>query len=144
MTEELKELLQQYGVLAVSLSQLSSERPGSQYESLDEYYKSLGGPLPDEPTLVVRISKDREIRFLKEGEHDVAFEDEEGNKPGIVTVWELPEDEFWFFRAFRPALFGLEKTLPGFVFEMGVTHAYAMFEGYLSDILRSRLRHILD
>jgi hypothetical protein len=57
-----------------------------------------------------------------------------------VTVWELPEDEFWYFRAFRPALFGLEKSLPAFLFEMGITHAYAMFEGYLAEILRARLR----
>ena len=53
---------------------------------------------------------------------------------------ELPEDEFWFFRAFRPALFELEKSLPAFLFEMGITHAYAMFEGYLAEILRARLR----
>jgi hypothetical protein len=96
--------------------------------------------LPDEHALVVRISKDGEMRFLDEGQHDVIFADERGKKSGIVTVWELPEDEFWFFRAFRPALFGLEKALPGFLFEMGITHAYAMFEGYLSAIIRSRLR----
>ncbi|MFZ0772683.1 MAG: hypothetical protein WCA49_13840 [Candidatus Sulfotelmatobacter sp.] len=149
MTDDLKELLQQYGVLTVSLSQLARERPGSQYESLEEHYKSLGGSYftlrqtrlpPDEHALVVRISKDGETRFLEEGQHDVTFADEEGKKMGVVTVWELPEDEFWFFRAFRPALFGLEKNLPAFLFEMGVTHAYAMFEGYLSEILRARLR----
>jgi hypothetical protein len=140
MTDDVKELLQQYGILVVSLSQLAKERPGSQYESLGEYYKSLGGLLPDEPALVVRISKDREIRFLHEGEHDVSIADSAGQKTGKITVWELPEDEYWFFRAFRPALFGLEKALPGFVFEMGITYAYALFEGYLSEILRRRMR----
>jgi hypothetical protein len=133
----------------VSLSQLARERKGSQHESLEDYYRSLGGSyfslhqtrlLPDEHALVVRISKDGETRFLKEGQHDVEFTDEEGKKTGVVTVWELPEDEFWFFRAFRPALFGLEKKLPEFVWEMGLTHAYAMFEGYLTEILRARLR----
>jgi hypothetical protein len=149
MTDDLTELLQQYGVLTVSLSQLARERPGSQYDSLEEYYKSLGASyvslcetrlLPGEAALVVRISKDGEMRFLEVGQHDVMFADEEGKKTGVVTVWELPEDEFWFFRAFRPALFGLEKNLPAFLFEMGVTQAYAMFEGYLTGILRARLR----
>jgi hypothetical protein len=56
-----------------------------------------------------------------------------------LPVWELPEDEYWFFQAFRPALFGLEKALPTFLFEIGITHAYALFEGYLSEILRNRL-----
>jgi hypothetical protein len=140
MTDDLTELLQQYGILVVSLSQMARERPGSQCESLDEYYKSLGGLLPDEPALVMRISKDREVRFLREGEHDVTIADSEGQKTGKITVWELPEDEYWFFRAFRPALFGLEKALPGFLFEMGITYAYALFEGYLSEILRRRMR----
>jgi len=149
MTDDLRDLLQQYGVLTVSLSQLARERPGSQYESLEEYYKSLGGSYvslcetrlsPDEHALVVRISKDGEMRFLDEAQHNVMFSDQQGKKTGIVTVWELPEDEFWFFRAFRPALFGLEKALPGFLFEMGITHSYAMFEGYLSAIIRARLR----
>jgi hypothetical protein len=149
MTQELTELLQQYGILTVSLSQLARERPGSPHESLEEYYKSLGASyvslcetrlLPDEHALVVRISKDGEMRFLDEGQNEVMFADQHGKKTGIVTVWELPEDEFWFFRAFRPALFGLEKALPGFLFEMGITHAYAMFEGYLSAIIRVRLR----
>lgn len=140
MTEGLKELLQHYGALSVTLSHLLSERPGTKYKNLDEYYKALGGILPNEPVLVVKISKDGETRFLEDGEHDVAFEDETGSKAGIVTVWELPEDEFWFFRAFRPGLFDLDKDLPPFVYEMGVVHAYAMFEGYLSDLLRARLR----
>ena len=149
MTDDCRSLLQQYGILTVSLSQLARERPGSQYESLEDYYKSLGASyaslyetrlLPDEHALVVRISKDGEMRFLDEGQHDVIFADEQGKKSGIITVWELPEDEFWFFRAFRPALFGLEKALPGFLFEMGITAAYAMFEGYLSAIIRARLR----
>ena len=76
---------------------------------------------------------------MHEGEHDVTIADSTGQKTGKITVWELPEDEYWFFRAFRPALFGLEKALPGFVFEMGITYAYALFEAYLSEILRRRM-----
>jgi hypothetical protein len=140
MTKELKEVLQKYGVLSVALAHLRSERPGNKYQSLEEYYRSLGGPLPDELALVVRISKDGQMRFLREGEHDVVFKDEEGNKTGVITVWELPEDEFWYFRAFRPALFDLEIDLPPFIYEIGITYAYAVFEGYLSDILRGRIR----
>lgn len=93
MTEGLKELLKQYGVLTVTLNQLLRERPGTKHVSLDEYYKELGVPLPDEPVLAVRISKDGEVRFLQEGEHDVQFTNGEGSKTAMVTVWELPEDE---------------------------------------------------
>ncbi len=50
MTDELQELLTQYGILSVSLSQLKSERPGSEHESSEAYYRSLGGILPDEPS----------------------------------------------------------------------------------------------
>jgi hypothetical protein len=140
MTTGLEDLLQQYGVLSVTLSTLGGERKGSEYSSLGGYYQSLGCPLPDEHVLHVRVSKDNEIHFLKEGEHDVVIEDKDGKKTGIVTVWELPEDEFWFFRAFRPAMFDLENRLPSFLYEMGIVHAYAMFEAYLADILRQRFR----
>jgi hypothetical protein len=140
MTEEIIDLLQQYGTLVMSLSQLANERPGSSHESLEEYYKSLGAPLPNEHALVVKISADNEIHFLHEGEHDESIRNEQGEKTGIVTVWELPEDEFWLFKAFRPALFDLDKRLPGFMFEMAVTYAYALFESYLSEILRKRLK----
>jgi hypothetical protein len=140
MTEEIIDLLQQYGKLVASMSQLAEERPGSSHESLETYYKSLGAPLTDEPTLVVKISADNEIHFLHEGEHDVSIWNEQGEKTGVVTVWELPEDEFWFFKAFRPALFDLDKQLPGFMFEMAITCAYALFESYLTEILHRRLK----
>jgi hypothetical protein len=140
MTEGLRELLTRYGSLTVTLSQLLRERPGTKYVSLQQYYKELGVPLPDEPVLVVRISKDGETRFLEEGEHEIQFEDGEGKKTGIVTVWELPEDEYWFFQAFRPGLFDLDRDLPSFVYEMAIVHLYAVFEAYLSDLLRARFR----
>jgi hypothetical protein len=140
MTEEIIDLLQQYGVLVASMSQLNDGRPGSSHESLEEYYRSLGAPLTDEPTLVVKISADNELHFWDEGEHDVSIRNEQGEKTGIVTVWELPEDEFWFFKAFRPAVFDLDKRLPGFMFEMAIIYAYALFESYLTDVLRNRLK----
>lgn len=101
---------------------------------------SLGGILPDEPCIVCRISKDGETRFLNGNEHDVMFQDTEGKKVGQVTVWELPEDEFWFFRAFRPGLFDITKDLPGYLYEIGIVHAYSLFEGYVSEIIRFLLR----
>ena len=142
MTNDLQELLKHYGLLTVTLKELVRERPGTRHESLDKYYEELGAPLPDEPILVVRISKDGELHFLREGEHNVCLSQEEGGKSGAVTVWELPEDEYWFFQAFRPGLFDLDGDLPRFVYEMAIIHAYAMFEAYLSSLLRMRLcRH---
>ena len=140
ITEGLKALLQHYGTLAVTLHHLMSERPATHYESLDAYYESLGNPLPDEPVLMVRISKDGETRFLKKGEHDVMFEDDSGQETGNVTVWELPENEFWFYRAFRPGIFDLNRDLPNFLYAMGIVDAFGIFEGYLSDLLKERLR----
>lgn len=139
MTDGLKELLKYYGVLTVTLNQLLRERPGSRHESLEEYYKELGVILPDEPVLVVRISKDGESHLLEEGEQNIVLNNEEGEKAGVVTVLELPEDEYWFFQAFRPGLFDLDRDLPSFVYEMAIVHSYAMFETYLSDLLRARL-----
>ena len=103
---------------------LVAERPGTEYASLDEYYRSLGKPLPDEPVLVVRISKDGETRFLEKEEHDVQFNDDSGQKAGVVTVCELPEDEFWFFQAFRPGLFDLESDLPQFMYDICIVNAF--------------------
>jgi hypothetical protein len=53
---------------------------------------------------------------------------------------ELPEDEFYFFRAWRQGLFDLDKGIPPFIFEMSLVYAYALFETYVSDIVRLRLK----
>lgn len=140
MTEGLKALLEHFGTLSVTLMHLLSERPGTAYNSLDEYYKTLGAPSPDEPVVVVRISKDGGSRILKEGQHCIEIRDDAGTKTGIVNIMELPEDEFWYFRAFRPALFDLDNDIPRFVYEMAIVDLYAVFEGYLSSLIRARLR----
>lgn len=140
MTKALKALLQHYGALVVTISRLSSERPGNDYESLDSYYAALGSPLPDEPVLAVRISKDEKTRFLDDLDHELAFEAKTGQRAGKVSVLELPEDEYWFFHAFRPGMFDLEKELPPFIYSMGLVDAFAMFEGYLTDVLRACFR----
>jgi hypothetical protein len=140
MTNNLKELLKYYGTLTMTLDQLLRERPGTQFGSLEEYYKELGVPRPDEPVLVVRISKNGEARFLKEGEHCLQLKNENGGKVGVITVCEMPEDEYWFFQAFRQSLFDLQRNLPSFIYEMAIVHSYAMFEAYLSDLLRARFQ----
>lgn len=140
MTEGLRVLLQHFGMLCISVKHLLDERPGSSYKSLEDYYKHLGPPLPDEPVLLVRISKDGETRFLEESEHNSSLVDESGSKTGIITIWELPEDEFWFFQPFRSAISDLQKDLPPFIYEMSIVNAYAVFEDYLSGLLRARFR----
>src|ERR1039458_3833163 len=80
MTKALQELLTQYGILSITISGLRRQRPGNEHESLEAYYKSFGCPLPDEPVLVVRVSKDDEIHFLDEGV-DTA--------PGVLAVVHL-------------------------------------------------------
>jgi hypothetical protein len=43
MTEVLKMLLHNYGLLHITVSQLERERPGNPHESLNAYYETLGG-----------------------------------------------------------------------------------------------------
>jgi hypothetical protein len=138
LTDSLKELLRQYGMLAVSLSQLERERPGNPHASLQAYYDSLGTSAPGEPVLVVRISADGETRFRcpSQSDPEAAKYFAAGAK---ATVWELPEDEFHFFKAFQPALFDLEKCLPPFLLRMALVYGYTLFEDYLTRIIRCRL-----
>jgi hypothetical protein len=146
MTYLLKTLLHEYGVLSVSLSKLEGERPGNPHESLNAYYESMGTPYegpaelmrekiaaldPDEPKLVVAISPDGSTKIR-------SFD--ESNPEGNLAVWELPEDEFYFFKAFRHGLFEWEKQVPTFLLQMAFVHAYTLFENYLRGILSLRLQ----
>jgi hypothetical protein len=133
LTDPLKELLRQYGMLAMSLAQLERERPGSPHASLQAYYDSLGTPATGEPVVVVRISADGATRFRPPAQHD-----REAAKYAAagaeVTVWEFPEEEYYFFEAFRPALFDLEKLVNRELYQL-------MHEpiGSIFDKLRSQL-----
>ena len=138
LTDPLKELLRQYGMLATSLAQLERERPGSPHASLQAYYETLGAPAAGEPVLVVRISADGETRFRPPGQRDLEAA-KYAAAGAEVTVWELPEDEFYFFEAFRPALFDLEKRLPTFLLRMALVYGYTLFENYLTHVIRRRL-----
>lgn len=146
MTYLLKTLLHEYGMLSVSLSKLEGERPGNPHESLNAYYESMGTPYegpaelmrekiaaldPDEPKLVVGISPDGSTKIR-------SFD--ESNPEGNLAVWELPEDEFYFFKAFRHGLFEWEKQVPTFLLQMAFVHAYILFENYLRGILSLRLQ----
>jgi hypothetical protein len=146
MTYLLKTLLHEYGMLSVSLSKLEGERPGNPHESLNAYYESMGTPYegpaelmrekiaaldPDEPKLVVGISPDGSTKIR-------SFD--ESNPEGNLAVWELPADEFYFFKAFRHGLFEWEKQVPTFLLQMAFVHAYTLFENYLRGILSLRLR----
>jgi hypothetical protein len=91
---------------------------------------SLG---PDERALVVGISPDGSTNIRSFDESDP-----EGT-PSRVAVWDLPEDEFYFFKAFRHGLFEWEKQVPAFL-QMAFVYAYTLFESYLRGILSLRLQ----
>lgn len=140
MTQELKELLKNLGTLTMAMTQLINERERQSHQTFEEYDESLGPIEADDPVLVVRISDDGAQRVLHEGEHDFLLVNEDGKSTGSVAVMEMPEDEYWYFKAFRPALFNLKSDLPSFIYEMSFVYAYAVFEAYLSDILRMRFQ----
>lgn len=140
MTPLLKNLLHSYGLLYVTVTTLQKERPGNPHASLDDYYSSLGNAEPGEPVLVVRISDDGETRFLRQSPESLPPNMRSQYSEGDVTIMELPEDEFYFFQAFRPGLFDLEKQLPSFILQIALVHAYTLFETYIADVIRIRLQ----
>jgi hypothetical protein len=131
MTDLLKQLLHQYGLLYITIVQLEKERSGSTHASLKDYYDSLGPAEPGEPTLLVKVSAEK--RSIKNFTGPGVPQQADG---GDVTVMEFPEDEFYFFRAFRQGLFDLDKGIPPFILEMSLVYAYTLFETYVSDIVR--------
>lgn len=102
LSETLRTLLHRYGLLYISLSTLVKERPGSEHNSYDEYQRSLGDFEENESLVVVRISENTESRILHPGDHDLTIVDTEAGKvTNNISIMELPEDEFYFFGAFR-------------------------------------------
>jgi hypothetical protein len=140
MTPILKELLSSYGLLYITVLTLQKQRPGTAHSSLKDYYDSLGAAEPGEPVLVVRISPDGESRFLKEGAEQMPPSLRSQYGEADVTIMELPEDEYYFFQAFRPGMFDLERQLPPFILQMALVHAYTLFENYIADVVRLRLQ----
>ena len=126
------------GLVYVSIKELEAQRSGSEYASLEDYYESLGPAEPGEPALAVRINKDGETRFI-----ETADPQKEGLDAKYVaaqlSILELPESEFYFFQAFRPAAFNLQKALPSFLIQMAFVYVYQLFEAYVGEIVRLRL-----
>lgn len=89
---------------------------------------------PDEPKLVVAISRDGSMKM-----RDFHENGSEG-KPSADEFPELPEDEFYFFKAFRHGFFEWEKQVPAFLLPMAFAHAYTLFESYLRGIISLRLQ----
>jgi hypothetical protein len=139
VTPILKDLLHSYGLLYITVQTLQ-QRPGTEHSSLKDYYGSLGAPEPGEPVLIVRISADGEIRFLKQRAAEIPDSLRSQYGDADLTVMELPEDEYFFFQAFRPGLFDLESQLPAFILQMALVHAYTLFENYIADVVRLRLQ----
>ena len=138
ISQELKELLIYYGELYVVMRKLEAGRSGSS-QTLAEYDAGLGPTLPHEPVMVVTVSSSPEPRLLKGDSVEVSVSSEEHKLENVVQL-DLPEDEFWFFSAFRPGLFNVDKELPGFIYEMAFVHAFAKFEAYLSHSLLARYK----
>jgi hypothetical protein len=127
-----KFLLHRFGEVAATTSFYASTRAPGPVERPGENL-----PLTEleqgEPALIVKISADGGWRIDKACDVDGVINDH-------VQVMELPEDEFWFFEAFRPAVSRLSIGAPGFVYEMAIISLYAVFDAYLADVLRARLR----
>ncbi len=132
-----KLLLKRFGELAATTHFYAEARaPGPVTRPGENFtLAELAELEPAEPALIVVVSDDGGTRFEKVANADGSVND-------AVHVMELPEDEFWFFEAFRPTFSRLAIGAPGFLFEMAVINLYAVFEAYLADMLRSRMRHL--
>lgn len=128
----LNDVLKRFGEIQATTSFYARSRPEGPVEYPGEHYPA-GALEPGEPALIVKISRDGES-----GVHPAVHHD--GSESDVASVMELPEDEFWYFEAFRPALSRLALDAPGFLAEMELVTLYGVFEAYLGDMLRDRLR----
>jgi hypothetical protein len=132
ISSRLKALLKRFGEVQATTSFYAGYQPDGPVEHPGEHY-----PVVDlergEPVLIVKISPSGESSITPAIQAD-------GRESEVVKVMELPEDEFWYFEAFRPALSRLSLGAPGFLFEMELVTLYGVFEAYLADTLRDRLR----
>lgn len=128
-----RSLLSRFGEVAVTLSFYSKARAPGPAEHPGENMP-VSEPLePGEPALIVKVSRDGGYGIEKAVAAD-------GTANANVSVMELPEHEFWFFEAFRPALSNLSVKAPGYLFEMALINLYALFEAFVADLIRARLR----
>ena len=136
MTEHLKILLHDLGLLYITLNQLESKHQNNNRNSLEDYDKSLGELKPGEPAVVVRISKEgkSELIDLVQNSSGEPIENDYEN----IKILELPEDEFYFFEAFRLGIFNLEYEIPSYMHNMWIIYSFSLFENYLTKILKDR------
>ena len=128
----LKDLLKRFGEVQATTAFYARSRPHGPVEHPGQHYPASDLE-PGEPALIVKVSRDGESRIRPAVHAD-------GGKSDVISVMELPEDEFWYFEAFRPALSRLASGAPGFLAEMELVTLYGVFEAYLGDVLRDRLR----
>jgi hypothetical protein len=139
MTPTAKTLLHKYGLLYISISTLSNERPALNLKSLEEYEESLGEIAEDEPAILVRVSESGEHKLRHADEVGISFARPDGAMLKNISVLEIPEDEFYFFGAFRKGILELQNELPAFIFGLGQVYAYSLFESFIMDVLRDRI-----
>ncbi len=132
VSPRLKGLLKRFGEVQATTSFYAGYRPAGPVERPCEHFPAAALE-PGEPALLVKISADGAFRIAPAIEAD-------GRESDVVKVMELPEDEFWYFETFRPALSRLALGAPGFLFEMELVNLYGVFEAYLADTLFDRLR----
>lgn len=140
MTELIKQLLHEYGLLSITYDTLHKQREGKVTETYDDYVKGLGDLIDDEPVVVARISEDGQQRVLHPGEHDYVVTDYCGNTTKSASVMEMPEDEYYYFGAFRSGIHNLDKEVPEFMLGLGMVHAYSLFESYIAEVIRIRFQ----
>src|SRR5262249_27813110 len=81
----------------------------------------------DTPDWQVRDASEDDLRLLAKDPRGV---------PRPTQVWELPPDEFFYFKAFRTGIADLTKDLPQFFYGMTLVHAWGLFEHYLGSLLQ--------
>lgn len=144
MTNNLKKLLHDFGLLYVTINELEQKHKKEEKISLKDYDKSLGKLLHGEPAIVVKISdsgkpeiydysKVTDVKLKKVIDNKLKTD-----KKDKVSVLELSEDEFYFFEAFRLGIHNLNQELPEFIYNMWIIHSYSLFENYINEILKKR------
>jgi hypothetical protein len=138
MTEQLKKLLHDYGLLHVTIHSLEEKHTKKKKISIKDYDESLGELLPGEPAIIVKISREEKSEFVEYDGTEMGINEDYDTKK--ISVLKLPEDEFYFFEAFRLGIFNLEQEIPDFIHGMWVIYSYGLFEFYLMKILKERFQ----
>lgn len=139
MTDLLAALHHSFGLLNVTLVTMEQARMAwagklgpvmTDAELLQEKFGE------DEPVVIVRCTGTTDWQVRDAGEDDLCLlADDPRWIPQRAKVWELPPDEFVYFKAFRTGAADLTKNLPQFFYGMTLVHAWGLFEHYLGSLL---------